>query len=113
MIRGSVHKGLGDTSRQLPDYDAITERVLGYIPYPGSLNVWLDRPVKLGETNLIVDSRWGKYKFWPAKINGVDCHIVRPPLGRNRPRDAEIVAPIGLREHFNLRDGNKVEVEVL
>jgi len=109
---GIVQVGLGKTSKQLTKYAKKVAEVLGYEPFPGSLNVRLDAGIELDRAELVVDSEWGPYRFYPAKINGHDCHYMRPPLSKNGPQDAEFVSDICLRKHFELSDGDQVNADV-
>ena len=112
---GTVRTGLGDTSRQLVYYHDRVAKVLGYTPYPGSLNLKLNKPRKKPQTtSRVYTERFGVYHFYPCTIEGVAAHIMIPPgwKGKDKPNVAEIVCAKNLRQTLNLKDGDRVHLSI-
>jgi CTP-dependent riboflavin kinase len=106
---GTVFSGSGTCSRKLPEQTDLPDR-LGYRPYPGSLNLHAD--VDLGEPAVdYVGPKGRDYRFWPAWIDDVACHVMVPGR-RGWPGSVEVVAPVSLRERFGLADGDGLEVDI-
>lgn len=89
------------------------EIALGYAPFPGSLNVRLDKPVIpiTWGPHTHVNARW-RFRAWEAKITGLDApvHVLvwRRPT---KPQTVvELVSPVRLRDVLDA-DG-RVELEV-
>lgn len=112
---GQVFAGSGSCSRNLqPNTHAKgIDRVLGYQPYPGSLNlrVGLDLVSALGEP--VIDWRSPKkrqYLFWPAWIDGRHFVHAMDPAGRSHRHSIEVCAADRLRDRFHLQDGDRVNL---
>jgi len=123
---GTVVSGLGEGSYYMRQdgYREQFMRRLGFEPYPGTLDVKLDgESVELKSViehmqgvlieGFKTDERaFGPVKCVPAKIRGVRATIVLP--ARSTHIDTiELVAPRNLRKALKLKDGDRVEVEVL
>lgn len=125
-LRGKVITGLGEGRyyMSLEPYRVQFRRHLGFVPYPGTLNVRLDQrslPARkkiealewIPIEGFVADERtFGPARCLPCRVRGVGCAIVVP--GRTHyPADIlEIVAAIGLREALGIVDGDEIEVEV-
>jgi riboflavin kinase, archaea type len=122
---GKVVTGLGEGRYYLsqPGYVVqFTER-LGYVPYPGTLNVRLDgaalRRAALvgGWSGLRIDGfqasgrTFGGASCFPARLNGHPCHLIHPD--RTHYKDVvEFVAPDRLRDALPVKDDDRVAVDV-
>ncbi len=76
---------------------------------PGTLNVVLNRPVRLRDAAAYVFDN-GRRMIWPASLNGMDVWIYRwaaAPL-----HVAEIISPVHLRERFHYKDGDNIIVSL-
>jgi len=93
---GQVFDGSGTASQVFPDFDEMTW-TLGYTPYPGSLNVRLGREYPFPPTNCVVSEPPRHYEFWPASVNGHECHAMRP--AKAHANSVEFVASERLRNH--------------
>jgi riboflavin kinase len=125
-LQGSVISGLGEGKyyMSLDHYVAQFSRALGFIPYPGTLNIRLDPsslPIRkrLDQRDWIpiegftADERtFGNARCLPCRIRQTPCGIVIP--GRSHYPDdiLEIIAPVSLREAYGLEDTDMVTVEV-
>lgn len=117
-LTGVVFAGSGTCSRKLrPDLHARgLDRLLGYQPYLGSLNLRCDAPVNLGAPVVnwpgSVNGRDRPYWFWPAWLDDLPLHAMIPASRGHGPNHVELVAPTRLRDTLRLTDGDRVTVEV-
>lgn len=127
VLVGRVQSGEGDASRWLERFNAAYSRKLGMPVFPGSLNLALPQPFDWHaselEPHLI---RFGREEYGGERdLLLLPCRLVN--LGgqraflwttttaardRSDPWVIEILAPIGLRAAFGLRDGDEVSVEL-
>ena len=104
MVSGTVARGGG--------YDGTldwqgTAGKLGYVPYPGTLNVVLERPFLVREGISLIND----FIAVPGRINGHSCHVcVKEPGIEPNPCKVWIIAPYNLRDALNLVDGDRVQV---
>lgn len=122
-LKGKIFSGSREGTKftELPwAKKEITEK-LGFVPYPGTLNIKItDKGLNL--KNLLEKISWteippvGDYcrgKLADAYFIGdLKCAIVIPEV-ENYPEDViELIAPINLREKFKLKDGDTAEVKI-
>lgn len=124
-LSGKVTSGLGEGRYYLsqPGYVVqFTER-LGYIPYPGTLNVRVGTEA-LRKASLV--SEWtgvridgfhasgrtfGGATCFPARMNGHPCHLIHPD--RTHYKDViEFIAPDCLRDALGIHDNDTVEITI-
>jgi riboflavin kinase, archaea type len=128
-LEGTVFTGLGEgayyTAKE--HYKKQFVEKLGFEPYPGTLNLKLttDYDIKT-RTELEAypaievegfknsDRTFGIVKCYPVMIgNKVKGAIITALRTHYDVSVLEILAPVCLRKQLNLKDGNKVKVEVL
>jgi riboflavin kinase len=125
-LTGSVISGLGEGKyyMSLAGYRQQFGSLMGFEPYPGTLNIRLSPsslPVrkKIEALNWIrikgfsADSRtFGDARCLPCRIGSIPCAIVIP--GRTHYPDdiIEIIAPVTLRRQLGVEDSDTVTVEV-
>jgi riboflavin kinase len=125
-LTGTVITGLGEGKyyMSLAGYRQQFGSLLGFEPYPGTLNIRLSPsslPIrkKIEGLNWIrikgfsADSRtFGDARCLPCRIGTVPCAIVIP--GRTHyPDDViEVIAPVALRRQIGVEDSDTVTVEV-
>ena len=127
IIRGVVFSGMGEGRYyvSLEGYKKQFEELLGFTPYPGTLNVKIPREEmffrnRLEELEGILikgfstpDRTFGDVKAFRCNVKGIGCAIVIPKR-THYPKDVlEIIAPVKLRDVLNLKDGDWVEMEVM
>lgn len=123
LIPGNVHRrtgvvfgGSGSNSRIMPRFSTGLDAQLGYQPVPGSLNLRLDQPVKLGPPAVDWLGRHGgrtrDYQMWPAWIGDLACHAMVPGRRNHGPDCLEMLAPVRLRDQYSLADGNELVFDV-
>jgi riboflavin kinase len=125
-LTGTVITGLGEGKyyMSLSGYRQQFGSLLGFEPYPGTLNIRLS-PSSLAVRKKIEALNWirikgfsadsrtfGDARCLPCRIGNVPCAIVIP--GRTHyPDDViEVIAPVALRRQLRVEDSDTVTVEV-
>jgi riboflavin kinase len=125
-LNGSVISGLGEGRyyMSLEPYVRQFVRVLGFEPYPGTLNIRIE-PACLAARKRLDQKEWipiegfnadgrtfGRARCLPCRIGTIPCGIIIP--GRSHyPDDVlEIIAPVSLRDACHLVDDDEVKIEV-
>ena len=122
VMRGKIASGLGQgqyfISRE--GYSRQFLQYLGFVPFPGTLNVLLDEPFPAGASQAIKiegfqeeGRTFGECKCYRIKLNGIDAAVVRPERSRHPPELIEVIAPVQLRQALGLEEGDPVEVMLL
>ena len=89
---------------------------LGFIPFPGTLNVLLDQPFPASAPSVTIlgfyekEKSFGACQCYRIRINGLDAMAIRPEKSSHPPELIEVIAPLNLRRALNLKDGDTVEV---
>ena len=128
-LEGTVFTGLGEGAYYISKehYRKQFIEKLGFDPYPGTLNLKLTSDYDLKtRTELEAypaieiqgfkneDRTFGLVKCYPATIgNKVKGALISALRSHYDSSVVEIIAPVFLRKHLNLKDGNKVKIEVL
>lgn len=128
-LEGMVFTGLGEGAYYISKEQYRKQFIerLGFDPYPGTLNLKLtsDYDVKTrseleaypaieveGFKN--EDRTFGHVKCYPAIIeNKVKGALISALRTHYDASVIEVIAPVFLRKHLNLKDGHKVKIEVL
>ena len=121
-IDGEVTTGLGKAAYFLSQdfYTKEFEKNLGFIPFPGTLNVIVSEDsldeindIKNNCKNIIKpDEGFGAVKYIQAKLNDeVDGAIVFPAKTTHEENYLEFIASEKLREKLGLEDGDIVTLE--
>lgn len=127
-LEGTVFTGLGEGAYYIAKEhyrQQFTEK-LGFEPYPGTLNLKLTSDYDI-KTRMELDAypavevegfknedrTFGLVKCYPALIgNKVKGALITALRSHYDTSVLEIIAPVCLRKHLNLKDGYKVKVEV-
>lgn len=129
IMEGIVFTGLGEGAYYISKehYRQQFVEKLGFDPYPGTLNLKLSTDYDLKTRAELEaypaieiqgfrneDRTFGTVKSYPArignKVKGALIFALRSHYDRSV---LEIVSPVNLRKHLNLKDGQKLKVEVL
>jgi riboflavin kinase, archaea type len=128
-LEGVVFTGLGEgayyTSKE--HYRKQFVEKLGFDPYPGTLNLRLATEYDTKTRSEIEsypaidisgfsgeDRTFGSIKCYPVMIeNKVKGALLSATRTHYDASVLEIVAPVCLRKHLNIKDGSKVKIEVL
>lgn len=121
-VRGVVQSGGGNNNGHVRRFLEDLEPVLGYVPFPGSMNVHTKHAFRLGAYCAeYVDPRRGRggrrggdYQIWHARVEGYDgpAHVIRPGVRGHGRNCLEVWAPVKLREHLGLGDGDEVSLRI-
>jgi len=132
LIEGEVVSGFGEGRYflSLPPYKKAFKKILGFVPYEGTLNIKLRN---ISKEKFKEAFKYSKYietedfefegkKFFGVKVFPVEIIIkdkkikgavVLPKKTYHSEDIVEIVAPIKLRDEFGLKDGDLVKIQLL
>ena len=124
-LKGSVTSGLGEGGYYMRQegYREQFRRLLGFEPYPGTLDVKLsgeslelkatleNLPGRCVDGFVTPERTFGQVKCFPAKLRNVQVAVVMP-LRSSHADVVELIAAKNLRKSFKLKDGDAVKVEV-
>ena len=127
-LEGTVFTGLGEGAYYIAKeaYRKHFTEKLGFEPYPGTLNLKLSSDYDI-KTKMEIeaypaveitgfkneDRTFGLVKCYPARIdNKVKGALITALRSHYDVSVLEIIAPVCLRKQLNLKDGNKVKVEI-
>jgi riboflavin kinase len=123
QVKGKVFSGSGEGAKfiQLPWVKTQIAEKLGFIPYPGTLNI------KITEGSREFEKLLKKEKMTeilPAKgfcrgrcfkailMDNLKCAIIVPEIPNYAENIIEVIARVNLREKLKLKDGDVVEVQI-
>ena len=127
-LKGTLVSGMGEGAYYmgLKGYTKQFQSKIGYIPFPGTLNVRLDQKIhqesiKQFETlngikiKSFSDGKrtYGWVKCFSAKLNNsINCQLI--VLERTHHDDSviELISKVCLRKNANLKDGSKVSIKI-
>jgi len=125
IFKGKVISGLGE-GRYYTEQDGYIEQFkekLGFVPYPGTLNVEIEY-IERNKLRLLKNSKaidilefqtknrtFGSVRCFRAEINGLDGAIVLP-MRTHYSNVLEFISPEHLRKKLNIEDGNEVKIVI-
>ena len=121
IMRGKVSSGFGQAQYFLSreGYCSQFLEKLGFVPFPGTLNVLLEEPFPTdGLQEIKIEGftekgkSFGECKCYRIKFKDMQAAVVRPEKSRYPPEMIEIIAPVKLRA-LGLEDGDLVEIVLL
>ena len=107
---------------KLPWVKKQIEEKLGFVPYPGTLDVRItEESVELKKTlaeecrvNILPAAGFHRGKCYKASFKTeLTCALIIPEVAGYPENVIEIIGPKNLREKFHLSDGEAVEVKVI
>lgn len=115
MYKGKAQDGGGGASKAMAAHRCRRmleiREVLGWTPFPGSLNLTLDKPFDRSQPKISAmihekqpggdyESKWEQklFHFWPIKINGIDAAAVLIDGKQHSAHFLEVYAPVRLRD---------------
>ena len=105
VLRGKIASGLGQGQYFLTreGYSRQFLQKLGFVPFPGTLNVRLEGPFPAEKQAIRIEGfaeegkSFGECKCYRIKLNGIEAAVVRPERSRYPPELIEIIAPVKLQ----------------
>ena len=125
ILSGKVITGLGEGQYyiSLEGYRTQFKEKLGFDPYPGTLNIKLDAQSidirkKITQSIRITgftdqNRTFGKGSCFMVRISDIEGAVITPERTHYPEDIIEIIAPVNLRNYLDLKDGHKVNVEVI
>ncbi len=123
FINGVIVKGFGEGTyfMSMHHYQKEIKNKLGFIAYPGTLNLKVGKkqtdllknitPIKINGFKSI-NKTFGGASCYKAKIKNIDGSIIIPDLTKHKDI-IEFIAPIHLKSELKLKDGDKIKIELL
>lgn len=123
VLNGVVVGGLGEGSFfiSMEHYKKEIKEKLGFDAYPGTLNLKVDEkqtnflksivPIKINEFKKN-NKEFGGVSCYNAKIENINGAIIIPDLTKHKDT-VEFIAPVHLKSELKIKDGDKVEVELI
>ncbi len=121
ILKGKVVSGLGNFSYWIEKLQEYYLRKTGMKFFPGTLNIQLDRPYHLPKNVMRLEKEeYGgtvSVSIVPCQIFGRDAFILRTDKNNTESGDhpktiIEIACDVKLRELYNLKDNDLIEVEI-
>ena len=121
-VSGKLFSGMGAGEEYLSKqpYQEKFKEILGFKPYPGTLNLRIDQEKILEiheqdserlESFEHEETEYSGMNIYRCEINGVEAAYLDLDITDYEENVLEIIAPIGLRDLMGLEDGENVEVE--
>ena len=122
-IKGTIARGLGEGAffMSMQHYRREIKKKLGFQAYPGTLNIKADKKATNMLKNInavkIKGYKSGKIAYggancYRAKIKNINGSVIVPDLTRHKGI-IEFIAHVHLKSELKLKDGDKIEVELL
>ena len=128
-IKGTLVSGMGEGAYYmgLKGYTKQFKSKIGYVPFPGTLNVRLDKKIhqesiKQFETldgikiKSFSDGKrtYGWVKCFPAKLNNsINCQLIILERTHHDDSVIELISKTCLRKNAKLKDGSKVSIKII
>ncbi|MEM0360464.1 MAG: DUF120 domain-containing protein [Candidatus Diapherotrites archaeon] len=121
-LKGIVRSGLekGCLFLSMPEYLERLERLLGFKPFSGTLNIEVEEQLLQEFLQALKEEKvdsfekdgkvFGCLKVYRISFKGLNAAIIRPAKTSHPCNIIEIIAPVKLREKFELKDGDAVEI---
>ena len=123
VLEGIVVTGLGEGAyfMSMPHYKNEIKKKLGFDAFPGTLNIKNDKenidpfkkinPIRI--TGFKKNNKtFGGVSCYKAKINNIDGAIIIPDINKHKEDIIEFVAPIHIKSKLNIKDGDKIKIEL-
>jgi len=126
-IEGTIVRGLGEGKYylSLEGYRKEIKKTLGFIPFPGTLNVkmapedvWKRQQLLKTEPLIIPGFTDGKRTYgdlfaYRCRLEGTDCAIIVPMRTHHGPEVIEVISHSDIKKKLGKKDGGKVRLTVV
>ena len=129
-LRGKVIKGMGEGAYYMSQegYKQQFTVMLGYTPFPGTLNLQLLEEKSIRDFDQLLRSptkfipdfqkenrRFGKVFVWPTYLvignQKIDSAIIRPDRTHHN-NQVELIAEVSIKKTYQIQDGDELEIIV-
>ncbi|MDI1495917.1 MAG: Riboflavin kinase [Cenarchaeum symbiont of Oopsacas minuta] len=126
ILWGKMSSGIGEGAyyMSLEGYVEQFRKKIGYVPYPGTLNVKLDDRSSMAtldmvtseESDALIDGfsdgkrTYGWVKCYECILGGKKCHLIRLERTHHDDGLVEVISKMNLRRACKLYDGSMVEI---
>jgi len=122
-VKGTVFPGVARGETYINIYFDRIRGLIGFTPSPGTLNLKLEKPVDISmhETKRVehillhgkprIDARLAPAILHVRDHAPYDCWVIRQEKAIYRKDVLEIIAKDNMREKFDLKDGDVIELE--
>ena len=127
-LEGKLVSGMGEGAyyMALQGYTKQFKSKIGYIPFPGTLNIKLDKKIyqnairqfegyKGVKINGFADKKrtYGWVKCFAGTVNdSIKCELIIPERTHHDDSIIELISKFCIREAGNLKDGSKVSINI-
>lgn len=123
-LEGQVISGLGRGADyvEMDEYQERFSEALGFAPFPGTLNLVVDRAAKEAAKEMVEErtiepfevdgERYSAVEAYPVTVEGVRAALLEMEITDHPPEVAEIVAPVKLRDELGLDDGDTLTCRI-
>ena len=127
-LKGTLVSGMGEGAYYmgLKGYTKQFKSKIGYIPFPGTLNIRLDQKIHQEATKqfetldgITIKSfsdgkrTYGWVKCFPAKINNsIDCDVILLERTHHDNSVVELISKTCLRKTAKLKDNSKITIKI-
>lgn len=132
LLIGTITTGMGDAKKflSLTGYLDQFQSLLGYEPFPGTLNVTLNTSSTILKSNLpeltpLLINEWtdgdrtyGSATCYPAILTKptsgktLPVHVILPDKTRHGEEQLELLSPVNLRKTLSLNDTDELHISV-
>ena len=127
-LKGKLVSGMGEGAyyMSLKGYTKQFKTKIGYVPFPGTLNVKLDKKEYIEAIKQLdamhgtkIDGfsdgkrTYGWVKCFSGKINSVDSQLIRLERTHHDPSVIELISKHNIRKSAKLSDNSKVTIKIL
>ncbi len=127
-IKGTLISGMGEGAYYmgLKGYTKQFKSKIGYVPFPGTLNVKIDQKIHQESIKQFVNLNgininsfsdgkrtYGWVKCFPAKLNNsVDCNLILLERTHHDNSVVELISKFCLRKTAKLKEGSKISIKI-
>ncbi|MCE4606067.1 MAG: CTP-dependent riboflavin kinase [Desulfurococcales archaeon] len=124
-VKGEIFSGLGEGEFYVNLYARNFRKILGFIPFPGTLNIRvirehvdkLNNRLRNADPIIVLPPsipgfKLGKVYLFRASLFDIDVYIVRPEYTVYKGDVVELISQEHLRRKYELKDGDVVDITI-